>query len=85
MLIGFLTGVGIQVLSGQIPDVLGIPKGSGNWFEQQWHWITSLSSISVTTFAFGLSTIVIIQIFERFLPVVPGAIVAVVLLTTSRR
>lgn len=82
VLIGFLTGVGIQVLSGQIPGVLGIPKGSGNWFEQQWHWITSLSSISVTTFAFGLSTIVIIQIFERFLPVVPGAIVAVVLLTT---
>jgi len=82
VLIGVLTGVGIQVLSGQIPGVLGIPKGSGNWFEQQWHWITSLSSISVTTFAFGLSTIVIIQIFERFLPVVPGAIVAVVVLTT---
>jgi high affinity sulfate transporter 1 len=81
VLIGFLTGVGIQVLSGQIPDLLGIPKGSGNWFEQQWHWITSLSSISLGTFAFGLATIVIIQAFKRFLPVVPGAIVAVVLLT----
>jgi high affinity sulfate transporter 1 len=82
VLIGFLTGVGVQVLSGQIPDLLGIPKGSGSWFEQQWHWITSLSSTSLATFAFGLSTIVIIQIFKRFIPVVPGAIVAVVLLTT---
>src|SRR6187401_2142488 len=81
VLIGFLTGVGIQVLSEQIPGVLGVPKGSGNWFEQQWHWLTSLSSISVTTFAFGLSTIVIIQVFKRFIPVIPGAIVAVVLLT----
>lgn len=81
VLIGFLTGVGIQVLSGQIPDLLGIPKGTGGWFEQQWHWITSLSSIKLGTFAFGLSTIVIIQIFKRFIPVVPGAIVAVVLLT----
>ncbi|MFI7062486.1 SulP family inorganic anion transporter [Kribbella sp. NPDC050124] len=81
VLIGFLTGVGIQVLSGQIPDLLGIPKGKGNWFEQQWHWISSLSSIELSTFAFGLSTIVIIQIFKRFIPVVPGAIVAVVLLT----
>lgn len=81
VLIGFLTGVGIQVLSGQIPDLLGIPKGSGNWFEQQWHWITSLSSISLGAFAFGLGTIVIIQLFKRFIPVVPGAIVAVVLLT----
>ena len=81
VLIGFLTGVGIQVLSGQIPDLLGISKGSGNWFEQQWHWISSLSSISLGTFAFGLATIVIIRFFKRFLRVVPGAIVAVVLLT----
>lgn len=81
VLIGFLTGVGIQVLSGQIPDLLGIPKGKGGWFEQQWHWITSLSSISLGAFAFGLGTIVIIQVFKRFIPVIPGAIVAVVLLT----
>ncbi|MGZ4649462.1 MAG: SulP family inorganic anion transporter [Kineosporiaceae bacterium] len=82
VLIGFLSGVGIQVLSGQIPDLLGIPKGTGTWFEQQWHWMTSLSSTSQATFAFGLSTIVIIRVFKRFIPVVPGAIVAVVLLTT---
>ncbi len=56
MLIGFLTGVGIQVLTGQIPDMLGIPKGTGTWFEQQWHWMISLSSTSLATFAFGLST-----------------------------
>ena len=81
VLIGFLTGVGIQVLSGQIPDLLGIPKGKGGWFEQQWHWISSLSSISLGTFAFGMATIVIIQSFHRFIPAVPGAVVAVVLLT----
>ena len=81
VLIGFLTGVGIQVLSGQIPSLLGISKGSGNWFEQQWHWITSLSSASLTTTAFGLTTIVIILAFKRFIPIVPGAIIAVILLT----
>ena len=42
VLIGFLTGVGIQVFAGQIPDMLGIPKGTGNWFEQQWSTITHL-------------------------------------------
>ena len=31
VLIGFLTGVGIQVFAGQIPDMLGIPKGTGSW------------------------------------------------------
>ena len=80
VLIGFLTGVGIQVLTGQIPSLLGIPKGSGNWFQQQWHWITNLDNISWATLAFGAATIVIIVGFKRFLPKVPGAIVAVVLL-----
>ena len=81
VLIGFLTGVGVQVLSGQIPGLLGIPKGGGGWFEQQWHWLTSLSAVSLATLAFGLGTVAIIMVFKRFLPVVPGAIVAVVLLT----
>jgi high affinity sulfate transporter 1 len=81
VLIGFLTGVGIQVLTGQIPGLLGIAGGSGNWFEKQWHWISSLSSTNLATFAFGAATIAIIRAFRRFLPVVPGAIVAVVLLT----
>src|SRR4051794_35932111 len=80
VLIGFLTGVGIQVLTGQIPGLLGIAGGSGNWFEKQWHWISSLSSTNLATFAFGAATIAIIRAFRRFLPVVPGAIVAVVLL-----
>ena len=79
VLIGFLTGVGIQVLSGQIPGMLGIPKGTGNWFQQQWHWITSLDDISWTTFAFAAGTIVIILGCKRFAPQVPGAVLAVVL------
>jgi high affinity sulfate transporter 1 len=79
VLVGFLTGVGVQVLTGQIPDMLGIPKPSGNWFQQQWNTLKSLPQTSLTTFAFALSTLVIIVGFKRFLPRVPGAIVAVVL------
>ena len=79
VLVGFLTGVGIQVLTGQIPDMLGVPKPSGNWFQQQWDTLTALPQTSLTTFAFALSTLVIIVGFRRFLPRVPGAIVAVVL------
>jgi high affinity sulfate transporter 1 len=80
VLIGFLTGVGISVASGQIPGMLGVPKGTGNWFQQQWDWMKELSDISWATFAFAAATIVIIKGFERYLPKVPGAIVAVVLL-----
>ena len=79
VLIGFLTGVGIQVFAGQIPDMLGIPKGKGNWFEQQWSTITHLGDASGWTLAFALGTLAIILGFKRFLPKVPGAVVAVIL------
>src|SRR3954451_4107160 len=85
VLIGFLTGVGIQVLSGQIPDLLGIPKGTGNWFQQQWHTLTTLGSTSLTTLLFAVGTLVIILGFKKFLPQVPGAIVAFVLSSSCRR
>ena len=79
VLIGFLTGVGIQVLTGQIPDMLGVPKGKGNWFEQQWHTIKEIPHVSLTTAAFALGTVAIIVGCKRYARRVPGAIVAVVL------
>ncbi|QKJ21223.1 SulP family inorganic anion transporter [Microbacterium hominis] len=78
VLIGFLTGVGIQVATGQIPDILGVPKGSGNWFEQQWAWLTSLGSVSWPTLGYGAATIAVIFAFKAWLPKIPGAIIAVV-------
>ena len=77
VLIGFLSGVGIQVAAAQIPALLGVPKGTGNWFQQQWSWITSLGDVSAPTLAYGLSTIAIIVAFKLFIPKVPGAILAV--------
>jgi high affinity sulfate transporter 1 len=79
VLVGFLSGVGISVLSGQIPSMLGIPKGTGNWFQQQWHTITHVSDASGATVAFALGTVALIIGFKKLLPVVPGAVVAVIL------
>jgi high affinity sulfate transporter 1 len=79
VLIGFLSGVGISVLSGQIPDMLGVPKASGSWVRQQWHTITAIPDASLATTAFALGTVLLIVGFKRFLPVVPGAVVAVLL------
>ncbi len=79
VLIGFLTGVGVQVLTGQIPDMLGVPKGTGNWFEQQWTTITSIPDANPWTVAFSIGTLAIILGFRRWMSAVPGAIIAVVL------
>jgi len=82
VLIGFLTGVGIQVLSGQIPAMLGIPKPKGNWFQQQWETLQAIPDASLATAAFALATVLCIYGFRHFLPRVPGAVIAVVLTIT---
>ena len=79
VLIGFLTGVGIQVLTGQIPDMLGIPKGSGNWFEQQWSTLTHLGEANIWTMAFAGGALVIIVGCKLISRKIPGAVIAVVL------
>ena len=79
VLIGFLTGVGIQVFTGQIPGMLGIPKGKGNWFEQQWWTITHVSEANAWTVGFAVGTLILIIGCKRFAPKVPGAVIAVVL------
>jgi MFS superfamily sulfate permease-like transporter len=79
VLVGFLSGVGIQVFTGQLPDMLGIPKGKGNWFEQQWWTLTHLGDANAWTVAMTVGALAIIVGFKRFIPSVPGAVVAVVL------
>ncbi len=79
VLIGFLTGVGIQVLTGQLPGMLGIPKGSGNWFEQQWHTITHVGDANAWTVLFAAGTLVIIIGCKLISRKIPGAVIAVIL------
>ena len=83
VLIGFLTGVGIQVIGGQIPEMLGVPKGAGAGSTavglDQGHPDASLPDGGVC----AVGTLVIILGFKRFFPGCPGAIVAVVLSSSS--
>ena len=84
VLIGFLTGVGVQVAIGQVGGMLGIPKQSSsvrfvsdnliNFFKTLGHigdgsWQTALVSAA---------TLAILIVFGRWLKVVPGGLVAVV-------
>jgi high affinity sulfate transporter 1 len=79
VLVGFLSGVGIQVFAGQLPDMLGIPKGTGNWFEQQWWTITHVGDANAWTVGMAVGALAIILGFRRFAPSIPGAVIAVVL------
>ncbi|MDQ1308206.1 MAG: sulfate permease, SulP family, partial [Actinomycetota bacterium] len=77
VLVGFLTGIGVHVMTGELPAMLGIPKEGANWLSQQWYTITHVADAKPLTVAFAAGTIAIIVCCRRFAPRVPGAILAV--------
>jgi high affinity sulfate transporter 1 len=78
VLIGFLTGVGIQVAIGQIPGMLGIPGGGLGPVQDL---ITDLKQIPETnlyTLAVSVAVLVIIVGGRRINKKIPGALIAVI-------
>ena len=66
VLIGFLTGVGIQVACGQFSGLFGIPKSGSGPIEQVVNTFKDWSQVSWTTFAVSISVIAVIVIGGRF-------------------
>jgi SulP family sulfate permease len=84
VLVGFLTGVGIQVALGQFAGLFGVPsphvaldRVSGTLIKF-WDTLTELGQISWATFAVSLSVLAILIVFGRWVKAIPGGLVAVV-------
>jgi len=78
VLIGFLTGVGIQVACGQFPGLFGIPKSGSGPIEQVVNTFKDWSKVSWSTFAVSISVIVVIALGGRLVKRVPWALIAVI-------
>src|SRR5207248_58429 len=59
VLVGFLTGVGIQVATDQFSGMLGMKKPGGGLFERLFHTLTHLSDSSLTTVAVSVAVILV--------------------------
>ena len=78
VLIGFLTGVGVQVAAGQVAGMLGVEAGSGGTLRQLAGTLANIGDTSLTTLAVSASVIVVILGFKQVAPKVPGALLAVI-------
>ena len=74
---GFIVGLALTILVGQLPKLFGIEKSEGDFFEQLWGLIGDLGSTSGLTLMAGVISLVIVLGLRRFAPVVPGSLVAV--------
>lgn len=78
VLIGFLTGVGIQVAIGQINGMLGIPGGTGGPIGKLVGDIQQLGQTNPYTLAVSISVLVVIVGARKISHKIPGALIAVV-------
>jgi SulP family sulfate permease len=87
VLIGFLTGVGIQVACGQVGGMLGIPEGTGvtigrfdftNTIGKLVSTLQNLDPISWTTVAVSAGVLGTILGLKLITPKIPGALIAVI-------
>lgn len=78
VLVGFLTGVGIQVAMGQVGDMFGIPKQSGGTIEKFVATLGDLSASNGPTILVSVAVIVVILGSKAISPRIPGALIAVV-------
>src|SRR5690348_3968388 len=76
---GFIVGLALTIIIGQVPKLLGVEKGAGNFFAQLWDLLGRLGQIDGPTVVVGLLSLAVVLALRRWLPVVPGSLVAVVL------
>ena len=78
VLIGFLTGVGIQVALGQIPGMLGLKGGGHGTLGKVWSDLLQLGQTNFHELTIALSVLVFIIGFKMVSKRIPGALIATV-------
>jgi SulP family sulfate permease len=84
VLVGFLTGVGIQVAMGQLAGMLGVPSPdvslnhTSGTVLRFWDTLAEIGQTSGATLAVSLGVLATLIVFERWIKAVPGGLVAVV-------
>ncbi|OXR42607.1 putative sulfate transporter [Nocardia cerradoensis] len=76
---GFIIGLALTIIIGQVPKLLGIPKHGGNFFEQAWGVLRHLGDAQWRTVVVGFVSLAIVLVVKRWLPLVPGSLLAVLI------
>jgi len=77
VLSGFIVGLALTILIGQLPKLFGISPGTGNFFEQAWRLVSHLPDTQGVTLLVGTISLALILALRRVAPRVPGSLVAV--------
>jgi SulP family sulfate permease len=78
ILVGFLFGLGMTIAVGQLPKLLGVEGGSGNFFPKLWDLLGQLDETNVTTLAVGAGSLAALVVMRRRAPALPASLIVLV-------
>jgi sulfate permease, SulP family len=76
---GFIVGLALTIIAGQLPKLFGVEGGEGDFFEQAWDFLGELGSTDALTLVVGAGSLALVLGLRRFAPAVPGSLAAVLL------
>ncbi len=79
VLVGFLTGVGISVAAGQLPDMLGITAAGKQTLPRLLNTVRALPRANPADVAVSVGVIVIVVAARRITRRIPGPLIAVII------
>ena len=79
VLVGFLTGVGIQVAAGQLPDMLGVTAAGKRTLPRLVDTVRALPHVHPADVAVSIGVIVIVVAARRITRRIPGPLIAVII------
>jgi SulP family sulfate permease len=81
--IGFLAGISIHIIVGQLPSILGIEREHGNLIEQFADTVGRARHFRVFPVIIGVGMFAISRLAERINPRIPGALIGLVISALS--
>ncbi len=81
VLVGFITGLGVEVLVSQVRKIMGVSVEAEGFFREAWGTLLAIPEASLWSVAIGVGTIVVIRVLKRVAPKLPGALIALALAT----
>lgn len=76
---GFIVGLALTIIAGQLPKLFGVEAAPGDFFEKVWALIGDLGQTSGLTLLVGGGSLLLILVLRRVAPFVPGSLLAVAL------
>lgn len=79
VLTGYLNGIALIIIVGQLPKLFGYASHSGEVLPQLREFIFSIGQLHLPTTLLGMGLLVLLMLLRRFVPFVPSALVVVVM------